>query len=169
MPVSYTHLKSYHDVMSLLKAQEVKIVILQSASVGKDVDLSKFQTLGNVVMYEDTKDVYKRQIPYLASLLEKHQKELLDIDEMIITCGPGSYTGERVAMTIAKTLSVISPVKIKVISSLAAYAGKQKCVSVIDARSQKIFVCAYECGKPLIHEQLLPCLLYTSLYLKKKI
>ncbi|KXU48993.1 MAG: tRNA (adenosine(37)-N6)-threonylcarbamoyltransferase complex dimerization subunit type 1 TsaB [Longibaculum muris] len=95
-------------------------------------------------------------IPYLASLLEKHQKELLDIDEMIITCGPGSYTGERVAMTIAKTLSVISPVKIKVISSLAAYAGKQKCVSVIDARSQKIFVCAYECGKPLIHEQLLP-------------
>ncbi|KXU48987.1 MAG: D-2-hydroxyacid dehydrogenase [Longibaculum muris] len=47
--------KSYHDVMSLLKAQEVKIVILQSASVGKDVDLSKFQTLGNVVMYEDTK------------------------------------------------------------------------------------------------------------------
>ena len=67
-----------------------------------------------------------------------------------------SYTGERVAMTIAKTLSVISPVKIKVISSLAAYAGKQKCVSVIDARSQKIFVCAYECGKPLIHEQLLP-------------
>ena len=97
-----------------------------------------------------TKNNQKNAIPYLASLLEKHQKELLDIDEMIITCGPGSYTGERVAMTICENIKCDFTVKIKVISSLAAYAGKQKCVSVIDARSQKIFVCAYECGKPLI-------------------
>lgn len=94
-------------------------------------------------------------IPYLASLLEKNQKELLDIDEMIITRGPGSYTGERVAMTIAKTLSVISPIKIKTISSLAAYAGLNKCLSVIDARSQKVFVCVYENGQALIEEQIM--------------
>lgn len=94
-------------------------------------------------------------IPYLSSLLEKYNKQLLDVDEMIITKGPGSYTGERVAMTIAKTLSVISPVKIKAISSLAAYAGKDSCISVIDARSKKVFVCVYENGQPLMHEQLL--------------
>lgn len=94
-------------------------------------------------------------VPYLSSLLKKHQIELLDIDEMIITKGPGSYTGVRVAMTIAKTLSVISPIKIKAISSLAAYAGNKRCVSLIDARSQKIFVCAYENGKALMDEQLL--------------
>ena len=72
-------------------------------------------------------------IPYLSSLLKKHQLQLLDIDEMIITKGPGSYTGVRVAMTIAKTLSVVSSIHIKVISSLAAYAGLKTCVSVIDA------------------------------------
>lgn len=94
-------------------------------------------------------------IPYLSALLEKHHKELLDIDEMIITRGPGSYTGVRVAMTIAKTLSVISSIKIKSISSLAAYAGLKKCVSVIDARSQKVFVGVYDQGQPLIHEHLL--------------
>lgn len=94
-------------------------------------------------------------IPYLSSLLEKYQLELLDIDEMIMTLGPGSYTGERVAMTIAKTLSVISNVKIKAISSLAAYAGKQKAVSVIDARSHKVFICAYDNGQALCEEQLL--------------
>lgn len=119
-----------------------------------------------VALYEDgqclemiqelgSKRQSENAIPYLASLLEKHHKELIDIDEMIITRGPGSYTGERVAMTIAKTLSVISPVKIKAISSLAAYAGLDKCVSVIDARSQKVFVCVYDEGKPLIHEQLM--------------
>ena len=59
-------------------------------------------------------------------------------------------------MTIAKTLSVIAPVKIKAVSSLAAYAGKDKCVSVIDARSQKVFVGVYNHGQALIEEELLP-------------
>lgn len=120
-----------------------------------------------VALYEDGRCLEsiqelgsKRQsenaIPYLASLLKKHHKELLNIDEMIITRGPGSYTGERVAMTIAKTLSVVSSVKIKAISSLAAYAGLHQCISVIDARSQKVFVGVYDQGKALIAEQLMP-------------
>lgn len=119
-----------------------------------------------VALYEDgqclesiqelgSKRQSENAIPYLELLLKKYHKELLDIDEMIITRGPGSYTGERVAMTIAKTLSVISPIKIKVISSLAAYAGFNKCVSVIDARSQKVFVCAYENGEARMQEQLI--------------
>lgn len=95
-------------------------------------------------------------IPYLSSLLKKYDIELLEIDEMIIARGPGSYTGERVAMTIAKTLSVIAPIQIKAISSLAAYAGLHKCVSVIDARSQKVFVCVYENGQAQTSEELLP-------------
>lgn len=119
-----------------------------------------------VALYEDDQCLdaiqemgLKRQsenaIPYLEKLLNKYHKELLDVDEMVITIGPGSYTGERVALTIAKTLSVISSVRIKTISSLAAYAGLQKCVSVIDARSQKVFVCAYDQGKALISEQMM--------------
>ena len=119
-----------------------------------------------VALYEDGKCLEtvqelgsKRQsenaIPYLSSLLEKHNKELLNIDEFVLTIGPGSYTGERVALAIAKTLSVVAPIKLKVISSLKAYAGLDKCVSVIDARSQKVFVCVYENGKPLIEEHLL--------------
>lgn len=119
-----------------------------------------------VALYEDNKCLEsiqemgsKRQsenaIPYLQKLLEKYHKELLDIDEIVLTIGPGSYTGERVALTIAKTLSVISSVRFKAISSLAAYAGLQKCVSVIDARSQKVFVCAYENGQALIPEQMM--------------
>lgn len=110
--------------------------------------LEKIQELGSKRQSENA-------IPYLASLLKKHQLQLLDIDEMILTKGPGSYTGVRVAMTIAKTLSVISTIQIKVISSLAAYAGTQKCISLIDARSQKIFVCVYKNGQALMDEQLL--------------
>ena len=118
-----------------------------------------------VSLYEDGKCLEAKQelgskrqsenaIPYLAEILKNQNKELLDIDEMIITRGPGSYTGERVAMTIAKTLSVVSSVKIKAISSLAAYAGMDDCISVIDARSKKVFACCYSGGKALCDEQL---------------
>ncbi len=93
-------------------------------------------------------------IPYLENLLKKHDKELLDVNEVVITRGPGSYTGVRVAMTIAKTLSVISPIRLKTVSSLAIYADEGKCVSVLDARSKKVFVCAYDQGKPVCEEQL---------------
>lgn len=94
-------------------------------------------------------------IPYLQKLLEENNVELLDVDEAVITIGPGSYTGVRVAMTIVKTLSVISDVKVKAISSLKAYAGLNKCISVIDARSKKVFVCVYNEGKAITNEVLM--------------
>ena len=93
-------------------------------------------------------------IPYLENLLKKHNKELMDVKEVVITKGPGSYTGVRVAMTIAKTLSVISPIQLKAVSSLAIYADEEKCVSVLDARSKKVFACAYDNGKAVCEEQL---------------
>lgn len=36
-----------------------------------------------------------------------------DFDEMVITIGPGSYTGVRVALTIAKTLNATMNIKVK--------------------------------------------------------
>lgn len=110
--------------------------------------LGRIQELGSQRQSENA-------IPYLQKLLENNNIELLDVDEAVITIGPGSYTGVRVAMTIVKTLSVISDVKIKAISSLKAYAGLDKCISVIDARSKKVFVCVYDEGKPLMNETMM--------------
>lgn len=95
--------------------------------------LGKIQELGSQRQSENA-------IPYLQKLLDQYHVELLDVDEAIITKGPGSYTGVRVAMTIIKTLNVIHPLKVKAISSLKAYAGLDRCISVIDARRQKLYV-----------------------------
>lgn len=46
---------SLEDFMTLLRQEDVHIVVLQSASVGKDVDLKKICSLGQVTMYEETK------------------------------------------------------------------------------------------------------------------
>lgn len=95
----------------------------------------------------------EKAIPTLKEMLDRHHIALKDVNEMIITSGPGSYTGVRVAMTIAKTLAAVSDVKIKSVSSLATYAGMNQALSVIDARGHKVFVGVYENGLPLIKEQ----------------
>lgn len=95
----------------------------------------------------------EKAIPSLKEVLDRHHIALKDVNEMIITSGPGSYTGVRVAMTIAKTLAAVSDVRIKSVSSLAAYAGMNQALSVIDARGHKVFVGVYENGLPLIKEQ----------------
>ena len=92
----------------------------------------------------------EKAIPTLKEVLDRHH---IALKEMIITSGPGSYTGVRVAMTIAKTLAAVSDVRIKSVSSLAAYAGMNQALSVIDARGHKVFVGVYENGLPLIKEQ----------------
>lgn len=116
-----------------------------------------------VALYEDDKCIDKIQeignrkqseyaIVYLEKLLNKHQLKVLDFDEMVITIGPGSYTGVRVALTIAKTIAATSFIKLKVVSSLKAMAGMNKAISILDARSQKIFLGIYEQGQTVVHD-----------------
>lgn len=105
----------------------------------------------------------EKAIPTLKEVLDRHDIALKDVDEMIITSGPGSYTGVRVAMTIAKTLAAVSDVRIKAVSSLAAYAGMNQALSVIDARGHKVFVGVYENGLPLIKEQVMTLEDFTQL------
>lgn len=105
----------------------------------------------------------EKAIPTLKEVLDRHDITLKDVNEMIITSGPGSYTGVRVAMTIAKTLAAVSDVKIKSVSSLAAYAGMNQALSVIDARGHKVFVGVYENGLPLIKEQVMTLEDFTQL------
>lgn len=113
-----------------------------------DLCVDKFQEDGN-----------RRQSEYalthLDEMLKKHDWNILEVDEMVITIGPGSYTGQRVALTIAKTLAAISKIKIKAVSSLHGYAGNKQAISVIDARSKKIFVGVYDNNQKVIDDQIM--------------
>lgn len=94
----------------------------------------------------------------LNDLLNKNNLELSDIKNFYITIGPGSYTGVRVAMTIAKTIKTISvnSVKVYTISSLLFQAGKDNVVSLLDAKGKKWYLGIFKNGKTIIEEQLIP-------------
>ena len=72
-----------------------------------------------------------------------------DIDTIIVSKGPGSYTGIRIALTIAKTLAMVLGCEIITLSSLEMFVKPVgKYVSILDARSKRAYVGRYENGLP---------------------
>lgn len=69
------------------------------------------------------------------------------IDQIILTDGPGSYTGERIAMTFAKVLCTQTKTVLYRISTYMIYAGLQKCEVILDARSNRVYCGSCEDGK----------------------
>ena len=82
----------------------------------------------NVILYKDKllcdslSKTYNNQskmlIPSVVNLLDKNDISLNDINEIIVVNGPGSFTGIRIGVTVAKTLSYSLDIPIKSISSL---------------------------------------------------
>lgn len=84
----------------------------------------------------------------LNRLLKEANLDYKDIDRVIITKGPGSYTGIRIAMTIAKVLCSQMHKELYTVSTMQLYAGIEKQANVIlDARSQRAYVAHVEDGQ----------------------
>ncbi|MBQ4251950.1 MAG: tRNA (adenosine(37)-N6)-threonylcarbamoyltransferase complex dimerization subunit type 1 TsaB [Erysipelotrichaceae bacterium] len=75
-----------------------------------------------------------------------------DIDALVVTRGPGSYTGVRIAMTFAKVLASVGEKKLYTLSTLQLYAGLEDCYSIIDARAKRVYVGRYKDGRPLMED-----------------
>lgn len=71
--------------------------------------------------------------------------EKKDIDSICISEGPGSYTGVRIAMTIAKTIGELFKIDVYTISTLRLYAGNNENTMVLmDARANRAYVGIYD-------------------------
>lgn len=101
---------------------------------------------------EIAKTAFKRQsetiFVELNALLKRVNLTYKDIDRVIITEGPGSYTGIRIAMTIAKVLCTQMHKELYCISTMQLYAGMDASANVIlDARGQRAYVAHLENGE----------------------
>ncbi|MGN1399048.1 MAG: tRNA (adenosine(37)-N6)-threonylcarbamoyltransferase complex dimerization subunit type 1 TsaB [Erysipelotrichaceae bacterium] len=90
------------------------------------------------------------------NLLTKHHLTVNDIEKLVITCGPGSYTGVRIAMTFAKVLGSICHKEVYTLSTLLLYAGKKDSLVLLDARANRCYLARYCDGQPLIADCIKP-------------
>ena len=86
----------------------------------------------------DTRNHSEIAIPTLQELLIACNIKLEDIDQIIVVNGPGSFTGVRIGVTIAKTIAYSLNIKIKTITSLEALGVSSKDIfDVVAVRDSK--------------------------------
>lgn len=60
-------------------------------------------------------------MPMIEEIFKENNLEIKDLNKIIVVNGPGSFTGIRIGLSIAKTMAYALNIKINTISSLTAY------------------------------------------------
>lgn len=123
----------------------MKTLLLDSSNT----DLNIAICIDNEMKYVVSYPCWQRQSELMIPELEKGLKELnlslKEFDEVICGIGPGSYTGVRIALTIAKTICTLTKTKLKVASSLRIMGDKEsKYIALMNARSGRSYVGVYD-------------------------
>lgn len=82
-------------------------------------------------------------IPLLEELLKQQNWTLKDINQVIIGIGPGSYTGVRIGVSIAKMIGYLNQVEVLSVSSLlllSTSSESEYVMPLIDARRNQAFM-----------------------------
>lgn len=108
------------------------------------------------VIYKFQQEAIKKQseltIPFLQKALKENNLELNDIAEVTVTIGPGSFTGIRIGMCVAKVLASLNNIPLKAISSLNSYASLGKKIVILDAKAKRVYLGIYNDNKKVIDE-----------------
>lgn len=115
-------------------------------------------------------DLSKYTLSEVNKLFQKANLKPNDIDKIIVVSGPGSFTGIRIGMTIAKIFAWSLNKEITTITSLEAMAistesNKIK-VPILDARRGYVYAGVYQNEKNILENQYI-CLETLEKYLKE--
>lgn len=90
-------------------------------------------------------------LPMMQSLLNSAGITLASLDAIAFGCGPGSFTGIRIAASLAQGLAYANSLPVIPVSSLAANAqsaflehGWKQLITAVDARMNQVYWCAYQ-------------------------
>ena len=93
----------------------------------------------------------KKILPFVQECLGELQLKAQDLDHIAVGIGPGSFTGLRIAASIAQGLAFAVDAKLVPISSLQALAqsahaetGASQVLAASDARMQQVYLGAYK-------------------------
>ena len=128
-------------------------ILLDSSNTNLSVGIAKDNILLDYISYEAWQRQSEYMIVELNKLLEKHNIRKEDITDVMVAKGPGSYTGVRIAITIAKTIAVALNAKLYAVSSLRVEKnGDVPSICLINARSNRSYVGVYQGQEILLND-----------------
>ena len=104
-------------------------LLLDSSNTSLSVGLEINGVLVGYTSYEAWQAQSEHMIPEINALLEKHHISRNDIRGVITSIGPGSYTGVRISLTIAKIIALALGVPIYPVSSLRVLRNLLCCLN----------------------------------------
>lgn len=103
----------------------------------------------------------KNLLPYIDQVCKAANRDLRAVDGVVVSVGPGSYTGLRIGVSTAKGIAYSLGVPVMAVSTLASLAAgaKSLCpefqgdiVPMIDARRMEVFTARYNTDLQLMDE-----------------
>lgn len=90
----------------------------------------------------------KYAVSYIDEVLKKSEITPKEVQSIMVVNGPGSFTGVRIGLTIAKVYALLNNIKVTLISSLKCLAignNKNKYIlSLINARNDNYYIGFYD-------------------------
>lgn len=128
-------------------------LLLDSSNTSLSVGIESNCSLLGYTSYESWQSQSEHMIPEIDALLKKFNLSRNDIKAVVTSIGPGSYTGVRIALTIAKVIGLCLDVPIYSVSSLRVLKDNDKpSICVINARSNRSYFGVYHGDKIIVED-----------------
>ena len=124
----------------------IELFIDTSTSISTIALLKDYKVI-NKKNINSNNDLSNNIFKYINELFSEVNVEPMDVKRIYVGYGPGSFTGVRIGLTIAKTYAYTLNIKLVPISSLQILAStieEDEIVSLIDARRGYVFACVYD-------------------------
>lgn len=131
-------------------------IILDSSNTELSIGLVKEGILLDSTSYEAWQQQSEFMVKELAVLLDKYKVKNEDIKDIIVSIGPGSYTGVRISLTIAKTIATALNIDIYPVSSLRVKKCDNKpSICLINARGNRSYFGVYFENQIIVNDMIL--------------
>lgn len=129
-------------------------LLLDSSNTKLAVGIAKDDILLDKIYYDAWQRQSEFMIQEINNILSRNKILPSQINEIIVTDGPGSYTGVRISLTIAKVVGVLNEnVKIYLLSSLEILKDKNNLsICLMNARSNRTYVGIYKDNEVILND-----------------
>jgi len=131
-------------------------LLLDSSNSDLSVGISSKGELVDFVTYEAWQRQSELMVDEIDKMLDKHNLTRSDLSAVVVSKGPGSYTGVRIALTVAKVTAFALNIPLYLVSSLEAIKNASKpCLCLSNARSKRSYVAAFDGKKCLMEDTIM--------------
>ena len=122
----------------------MKYLFINSATANLVVAIINNGKIVYIYDNNDGNDTSSKMMPVLDEAFKKSELKPKDIDKIFVVTGPGSFTGIRVGLTVAKVMAYSLNIPIIPISSLEVMVSGNGGTALINARRGYVFAGSYD-------------------------